>query len=217
MTVTLRFHGHACVSLTLPSGRRVVVDPYASGALGGAVALPPLPDTFDLALATHDHVDHAAFGAVPSATPVAAGYRDEELVTRALTAAHDPLGGRLRGGTVNVLTLDVGPVRVVHMGDLGERPRPALLGPFADQRIDALIVPVGGYFTLGPDGAAAWVDALQPRIAIPVHSADDGVTLAQMGPRADFVRRFGAVEHAAELTLDGTGDGPTRVVVLARG
>lgn len=216
MTVTLRFHGHACVSLTLPSGRRVVADPYRSGALGGAVTLPPLADAFDLAIATHTHVDHAAFDTVPSATVIAAGYRDDELVTWSVTAAHDPLGGRLRGGSVELLVFDAGGVRVVHLGDLGERPRPTLVEPFSGQRIDALVLPVGGYFTLGADGAAAWVDALAPRFAIPTHSADDGVTLPQMAPRADFTRRFDAIEAAPSLRLNGRGDDPTRIVVLDR-
>jgi L-ascorbate metabolism protein UlaG (beta-lactamase superfamily) len=216
VTATLRFHGHACISLTFASGRSMVVDPYKSGSMGGAVALPPLPDTFDLAIATHSHIDHAAFDAVPAATPVAASYRDDELATWSVTAAHDPLGGRLRGGTVQLLVIDVGPVRIAHFGDIGERPRPALVAPFAGQRIDALVLPIGGYFTLGADGAAAWVDALRPRYAVPTHSADDGVILPELAPRADFVRRFAGAQTAHQLDLTGTGDDATRVVVMHR-
>ncbi|MFI9486235.1 MBL fold metallo-hydrolase [Promicromonospora sp. NPDC052451] len=47
----LTFHGHACVSVALPDGARVVIDPGTfsdTGALTGATAV----------LVTHDHADH---------------------------------------------------------------------------------------------------------------------------------------------------------------
>ena len=46
---------------------------------------------------------------------------------------------------------------VAHCGDLGERPEGPLLQALVDAKLDVLIVPVGGYFTLGADGAAELV------------------------------------------------------------
>lgn len=198
---TLRFHGHACFSLSLPDGRRLLLDPFEPGGLGGAVRLPALPDVFDLVACTHHHVDHNAVHAVPSATPVAAPWREGDVRIDRIPAAHDEYGGRLRGGHTDILVVTTPDGVVAHCGDLGERPEGPLLEALVDAKIDVLIVPVGGYFTLGADGAAELVARLKPRVAVPCHSADDGVALPALGPRTAFLSRFATHVSAASLYL----------------
>lgn len=180
----LTFYGHACFSLE--AGRTtLLLDPYESGALGGAVALPPLPDQFDYVASTHLHVDHSATHTVPSADVLEGEGVAGPFHVERCTAFHDEYRGALRGGTTDVLRIRVNGVTVVHLGDLGERPTGALLDWLRQIPIDALLVPVGGYFTLSPLGAREVVRLLQPRIAVPCHSADDGVTLPQLQPLVD--------------------------------
>src|SRR5437667_12888379 len=58
-------------------------------------------------------------------------------------------------------------LRVVHAGDLGHRlskEDAASLG-----RLDALMIPVGGFYTIGPADADGVIGDLKPRVVIPMH------------------------------------------------
>ncbi len=188
--VRVRFHGHACIELQDVDGVRICVDPFESGGFGGAVALPPLPDHFAAWVASHDHVDHSAGHTIPQAERLVAPTRAGRFHVDTHTAFHDEFGGRLRGGSTDALRFTADGVTILHCGDLGERPDGALLAWMQERPIDLLVVPVGGYFTLGPDGAAELTATLAPRFVLPCHSADDGVRLPQLGPRRLFDARF---------------------------
>ena len=132
-------------------------------------------------------------------------------------AWHDEHQGRLRGGATDILWCHTRHGVVVHLGDLGERPAGPLLDRVSSEAIEVLIVPVGGYFTIGPDAAAELVGRLRPRVVIPCHSSDDGVRLPPLGPRDAFLRRVPSlqVERRPVLSLDSLPDTPT-VVLLDR-
>jgi L-ascorbate metabolism protein UlaG (beta-lactamase superfamily) len=202
----LRFHGHACFSIEAEDGARLCIDPYESGDFGGAVALPPLPNTFGAWIATHEHSDHNAGHTIPSAERLRAPCTWGAFSIERRSAWHDEFGGRLRGGATDLLRVTVDGCTVLHVGDLGERPTGDLLAWLIETPIDALIVPVGGYFTLGPDGAAELAALLRPRWVVPCHSADDGVRLSQLGPRAPFLARFDEPMSVRELD-PRSGDG----------
>lgn len=191
--------GHACFDVALPDGRRLVVDPYQAGDFGGRIALQPLVDAFDLVASTHPHRDHAAFDAVPSARRVAPPYADPGLQLTSRVAAHDELGGRLRGGLIELLDLRAGGVRVVFCGDLGERPVGATLQWLCAPRVDVLVVPVGGYFTMGADAAAELVAMARPKVVIPCHAQGDGATFEELQSAERFVRRLGAPNEHERL------------------
>ncbi|MFT4703502.1 MAG: L-ascorbate metabolism protein UlaG (beta-lactamase superfamily) [Bradymonadia bacterium] len=216
MTLDVRFHGHACFSLER-AGKRLVLDPFEPGSLGGAVQLPALPDHFDAVLCTHEHADHAARHAVPSAADIGGRAEFAGIGITSHAVFHDEHGGSLRGGTSNMLRLRSPEGTVLHCGDLGERPTSAALEWLRAVPIDVLLVPVGGYFTLGADGAAELVSLLNPRVVVPCHSADDGVALAQLSRRAPFTARYASADvatlNALTLPID---DAVAGVVVLRR-
>lgn len=160
----LTFHGHACVSLTLPDGARLTLDP---GTLSDATALTDAAAV----LVTHDHIDHL------DPEPVAEHLRthaDARLwgpasVVEALTAAGAPadrvravspgdeleVGGarvRVGGGTHAEIHPDTPPLPVnvtylleadgqslYHPGDSYEAPQGVPGG-----RLDVLLLPVSG-------------------------------------------------------------------------
>ena len=80
-------------------------------------------------------------------------------------------------------------------------------------RVDVLLIPVGGYYTIGPDEAAQVVDQLKPRVVVPMHYRTPAVNfldlpdsfLAALDAR---VSRFGASDFRAEAAL-GTRGEPT--------
>lgn len=107
--LTVRWHGHACFSLTCRDFT-VVLDPYEDHYVPG---FPPLRLTGDLVLCSHQHNDHNAAEIVTLRTGRPNPFRITKIPT-----FHDPEGGRLRGeNTIHLL--EVGKLRVAHFGDLG--------------------------------------------------------------------------------------------------
>lgn len=204
--LALTWYGHACWGLRIRRDLHLVIDPWRPDALGGRVRLPPLPATFTHAVSTHDHADHDGVASLPGVTVLGGDARIGPLTLRSRPAPHDEHGGRLRGGLVRILDLRVDGLRIVHASDLGERPDGDLLRDLRTPRIDVLILPCGGHFTLGGDGAAELIHRANPRIALPCHAREDGVALDELASVDDLLRRFpdAKVLPHATLTLDGT-------------
>src|SRR5660398_217504 len=110
---------------------------------------------------------------------------------------HDTTHGSERGGNT-IYVLEDNDLPLVHLGDLGHE-----LGPDAIQsigRVDVLLAPVGGLFTIDAATAARVVDALHPRVVIPMHykTPDCGFDLA---PVEDFLKTQDQVERWEEPTI----------------
>ncbi|MGH7425619.1 MAG: MBL fold metallo-hydrolase, partial [Candidatus Methylomirabilales bacterium] len=79
---------------------------------------------------------------------------------------HDPTGGSQRGRN-SVFIFEVDGLRVVHAGDLGHTLDAAQIKVIG--RPDLLMIPVGGFYTIGPKEADEVIAALTPRVVIPMH------------------------------------------------
>ena len=168
----LTFNGHACVTLESSDGRTVVMDPYRSGAFDGKLSHAPLCVAADVVTVTHYHVDHSHVGPelagpdgvlppIIDRTGSAAGFDFTVRVTY-----HDRVGGTHMGMT-GMIAFEIDGLRVAHLGDIGCDLTPedvAAIGP-----VDILLWPVGGTYTLGPEDAQGVLDALSPKLAIPLH------------------------------------------------
>ena len=96
------------------------------------------------------------------------------IVVTTIPAWHDDEQGAQRGATA-MFAIDVDGMRIVHCGDLGQ------LKLSAEQleslgRVDVLLVPVGGVFTVDGPTAAKIVRQVRPRIAIPLHYKTPALT-----------------------------------------
>ena len=173
--LTVRWHGHACFSLTCRDFT-VVLDPYEDHYVPG---FPPLRLTGDLVLCSHQHNDHNAAEIVTLRTGRPNPFRITKIPT-----FHDPEGGRLRGeNTIHLL--EVGKLRVAHFGDLGCPLSPAQKAEL--QGLDAAMVPVGGFYTIGPQEAKALLDDLRPKVFLPMHYRMGAVGLPAVGQVEDFL------------------------------
>ena len=83
-----------------------------------------------------------------------------------METCHDDQGGALRGpNTIRIFT--AGGVSVAHLGDLGHQltaEQLAAIGP-----VDAVLVPVGGVYTVDAQGAKQVCDDIGARCAVPMH------------------------------------------------
>ena len=203
--MTITWLGHACFALE-SGGYRVVVDPYQ-----GVEGLPDISTQANAVYCSHQHGDHA----------YTAGVRLTEknpspFTVREVSTCHDDKGGSLRGpNTVHCFTAEG--LTVVHLGDLGHlmtAEQAADIGP-----CDALLIPVGGYYTIDAATAKAVAEQLRPRVIIPMHYRFGSRGLPVIGPVEDFTSLYPAdfVRRDDTSTLSLTADTASQVAVLAYG
>lgn len=160
----LEFLGHGCVILHAEQ-RGLMIDPYESGQFDGKMAYRPIDVACDYVVCSHDHADHAAVHTV-DATVVHDG-RVGPFMIRRTALWHDEAGGRRRGGSVDALRIDTRSSSVLYLADVGESPRADLVAQH--RGVDVLLIPVGGFYTIGAAQAWEWIERIGPKVAIPVH------------------------------------------------
>ncbi len=180
--------GQACFQITTQSSNgeaKIVIDPYKDIGL-------KLPRNLaaDLVLKTHDHFDHAEVGAVAPVTEgkqlVVSGpgeYESGGVMVYGIHAWHDNVEGKERGA-VTMYVLESEGIKVAHLGDIGQK---ELTEQQMEQlgRVDVLMIPVGGVYTVDAAGAMALVQQIEPRVVIPMHYAVPGLTV-----KLDGVEKF---------------------------
>ena len=189
----LIWHGHACFELRLSSGS-VVFDPYCPGSVPG-LSLPEL--SADAVICSHGHSDHCCAGAV-KLSGREPGFRVTQIPT-----FHDDQRGRLRGE--NLCTVIEGDgLRIAHLGDLGHPLSEDELSRFG--RLDLLMIPVGGVYTVDAAQAKELVEALRPRITVPMHYKCATSGLRNVAPVEDFLRLWPAEDvrllHSSEYDTE---------------
>ncbi len=192
--------GHACFALE-SGGCRVVLDPYRMDEY------PPLHTQADAVFCSHGHADHNNAAAVSLSAKGNSVFAVEKLAT-----FHDEKGGALRGeNTVHILRAEG--MTVVHCGDLGHFPTDAQLAAMANA--DAMLIPVGGYYTIDAATAKRVCDAAKPRVIVPMHYRHGDYGLRPVGVLNEFLKLYPIeqihYETSNRFTL--TAAEPTGVVV----
>ena len=124
---------------------------------------------------------------------------------------HDDKQGMLRGKNTMHLVEAEGR-RVLHMGDLGHMPEPELIRALG--RIDLLMIPVGGYYTIDAALAAAVVRSLEPDLVVPMHYRGEGFGFPVITGVEDFTERMDRVKQLYGNVLEPEWkEGPMTVVL----
>jgi len=189
----IRWLGHASF-LIEGQGVRIVTDPYDQ--IG--IEFPQVEA--DVVTSSHDHFDHNAVdkvGGSPAVVRGAGTHRAAGVEFVGIETYHDETGGSQRGKNT-VFCFELEGIRVCHLGDLGHRLDEATVSEIG--RVDILMVPVGGTYTIDAGGAADVVEALKPRVVIPMHFRIPGLALP-ISDEGDFTQRFARVERVDELEL----------------
>ena len=199
--------GHSAFLLTTRDGLRIVTDPYVAGSYDGAVGYGPIEVRADVVTVSHDHADHNGVAELPGAPRDIRGPGGVDLepfhcVINGYPTWHDPSGGLERGDNT-VFVFDVGGMRVCHAGDLGHELAPELAERIG--RVDVLLLPVGGKFTVGAKAAHRVAEQLGARVVIPMHfkTAKLGFDIA---PVDDFLAGHLKVKRVGSSEVDVTAD-----------
>lgn len=162
--MNIKWYGHSCFLLTAEDGTRILAD-------------PPAPETgftvsgveCEAVTVSHGHFDHSYVQAaacdpviIDGTDPVKVG----SVTVTAFPAFHDKEGGK-RLGTVNMYMFDIDGIRVLHAGDIGALPTEEEAEKIG--KVDVLLVPIGGRYTIDYLEARAFANMLRPSVVIPMH------------------------------------------------
>jgi L-ascorbate metabolism protein UlaG (beta-lactamase superfamily) len=160
----IKYLAHSSFLITSGGGVKIITDPYTPG---GGLKYQPIKEAADIVTVSHEHGDHNFTNAV-SGNPVV--LRDSGEVKgikfKAVPAAHDETDGSQRGKNM-LFCFSVDGVTVCHCGDLGHVLTPAQVKALG--KVDVLLVPVGGFFTIDAKTAAKVCEQLKPSVIIPMH------------------------------------------------
>lgn len=129
--------------------------------------------------------------------------------------------GHSEGGTREpiLFTFDSEDLRLAHLGDLRTVPSNSVLEKIAG--VDMLFLPVGGGDTLDPEAAMRVVNAIEPRVVVPMHFRQEGWKITEkLLPVSAFLREIGAskidpVERFSVKKRDLSGEETTVVLFSA--
>ena len=164
----LRYLGHSCFVITSDSGARIITDPYQTGA---GLTYGAIMESADIVTVSHDHFDHGNVAAVKGNPEVVRGdTRIKEIEFKGIPSYHDETGGRQRGSNT-IICFEVDGIRVCHLGDLGHRLSDQQIAELG--KVDILLTPVGGFYTIDAGAAAEIGHLINPKVIIPMHFKTD--------------------------------------------
>ena len=205
--VEISWYGHGAFLVKSPKGKTVFLDPYPPMVIG----YPAIPKMKVDAIASsvqyvhHTYRDFAqgkprVLGALSTEKPWVWKEVNEtvgDIKVRSVPGTQTCEEPPCVSGPNGILVLDVGGVKVVHLGVLNQAlPEEVVkaIGP-----VDVLLIPVGGKFTIAGPKAYKVKQQLEPKIAtIPMQWKTDVVTLPLLNDYNDFIAgRTGVVRSTS--------------------
>ncbi|MGQ9543724.1 MAG: MBL fold metallo-hydrolase [Candidatus Bathyarchaeia archaeon] len=199
--VNVTWLGHACFMLE-DGGKSLVFDPFRD------IGLPEPRVKADIVLCSHSHSDHNNVRAVRHERSIVlegfGGVKEVDGISiRGINTFHDGARGAARGKNT-VYIVGFGGVTFCHMGDLGHILTPSQIGDVGP--VHVLFLPIGGYYTIGPEEARKVMESLGPKVTVPMHYRVQGMSsiFDPLSVLEDFIRREDNVSRL---------DGPSFTVV----
>ena len=164
----IKWIGHACFKITLKSGPELIMDPFDDG-----IGLTPLDEKADIVIVSHPHHDHCNTDGVKGEYILVdkpGEYEIKDIKIQGFTESH---GGDF--GETNCFLVEARGIRILHLGDIGVVPEDDFFEKIG--RVDILMLPVGGRYTVGAKDAFQIMEKIEPNITIPMHYMVPGLTI----------------------------------------
>lgn len=160
----IKWLGHACFKLTCSGGETLITDPFDP-----SVGYGELNETADILTVSHGHHDHCftqAVGGAKLTVDSAGEYSCGGVRITSVPCFHDDCMGAKRGSNL-IVKIQADGQTAVHLGDLGHMPDAAQLEFI--KGTDALLIPIGGFYTIDTKTALEIIELAQPRSAVAMH------------------------------------------------
>lgn len=235
--LTVRWFGQSFFQVEDSAGRKFAFDPHAIPTFGR------VPVKADFVIVSHTHDDHAVIEMIDTGkfnektkefVRIAESdvYRgvvenkfgkqdwkaiDEKrggIKVRNVATYHDTQNGLQRGKN-SVFVVEVDGLVVCHLGDLGHELTDAQVKAIG--KVDVLMIPIGGIYTINGEQAQAVVKQLKPRLfVLPMHYGVPGYDdLAGPEEFLDGLKNVKRTPETNELVIpiDLKADAPTVVML----
>ncbi|MBM4433073.1 MAG: MBL fold metallo-hydrolase [Chloroflexi bacterium] len=160
----IKYLGHASFLITSDKGTRIITDPYAARP---DLRYSEIRESADIVTVSHDHTDHNNAAAVRGNPVVVRGTAKVKGIDfKGIPTYHDEVKGEQRGKNT-IICFEVDGVRVCHLGDIGHKLSEAQVAELS--KVDILLIPVGGFYTIDAKVASQVSDAVAPKVIIPMH------------------------------------------------
>ena len=169
MAMKITYYGHSAFNITTGNGTRTIIDPYESGAFNGTLSYGRITDEADIVITSHNHADHNYTKDIKGKFVLintTASNEINDVKIKTIAAFHDSSAGEKRGANlISVICTDN--LTLAHMGDLGHNLDNRTIQEMG--KIDVLLLPVGGVFTIDAATATKVMADIKPLITIPMH------------------------------------------------
>lgn len=149
----------------------------------------------DIVTVSHNHNDHNGVSLVQGNPFIAdrpGEYEIKGISIFGYPSSHETTAG-VNFKVENIIYLiEADGLRICHLGDLGKKVDEAKLEEI--DGVDILLIPVGGFYTIGPKEASELITAIEPSIVIPMHFKikEMGPSFDKILPVKDFLAEMGA-------------------------
>ena len=193
--------GHASFLITSDTGIKILTDPYEPGGYDGALSYGSIPDEIDIAVVSHDHPDHNYIQGLkgrPRVVKGAGSHTVDDITFTGIATYHDTSRGKEGERALSsVFTIDG--IRLCHLGDLGHSLNAEAITEIGD--VDVLMIPVGGFYTIDAAIATEVMNALKPRLTIPMHFKTEKCAFP-ISTVDDFIANKTNVKRLATSTIE---------------
>lgn len=182
----IKWLGHAACEIEMDE-KIVLIDPWLDENPKAAVKVSDIKKA-DIVCVTHDHMDHLGDAFQICKRTGATFVGTYELGAHARDNGVKEVVGINVGGTTDVKGIKISMVQAIHTSGKGVAVGFVVRGEetavyhagdtavFGDMKLigeiyhpDIVLLPIGGYYTMGAEEAAEAVRLIQPKIVIPIH------------------------------------------------
>ncbi len=160
----VKWLGHAAFLITSDSGIRIITDPYMPNE---RLTYDEIEESADIVTVSHGHSDHNNVAVVRGNPQVVKGTAEiKGIKFNSIPTYHDNAGGSQRGNNT-IFCFGVDGIRLCHLGDLGHQLSKQQVAELS--KVDILLIPVGGFYTIDAKGATEVCSKLAPKVVMPMH------------------------------------------------
>lgn len=192
----IKWVGHSCF-LIEANKVKLMTDPYDP-----SVNYRPPEFEVDIVLVSHQHFDHNYVEAVKGSPVVVdeeGKHKEKGVPITGIKTYHDQSKGQKRGENL-LFKFSLDEITLAHFGDLGHKLNQEQLS--ALEEVEAVFIPVGGYYTIGPQEAAQIINDLPNlKVVFPMHYKTDRLS-ADKFPLAEVDEFVKELPEAKEIQLE---------------
>jgi L-ascorbate metabolism protein UlaG (beta-lactamase superfamily) len=172
----IKWLGHAAFLIASDSGTRIITDPYKPA---NDLKYGEIKESADIVTVSHEHTDHNNAAAVQGSPQVTRKTTEAKGIKfKGIPSYHDDAGGSKRGNNT-IFCFEIDGVNVCHAGDLGHTLSDKQMAELG--KIDVLLIPVGGFYTIDAKAASQVCDQIKPQVIIPMHYKTDKIDFPIVG------------------------------------